>query len=126
MQQNIATSVETLGVDSRTRTKQLGAKEKARKKKCDVTFSAARKHRVFQKIHQVWCEEGSRNQEGVGLALSLFIEVNNLEVEVDLSTLATLFWAEGVWMGKWKKASVEEADLRSADMETSERTCIHV
>ena len=27
---------------------------------------------------------------------SLFIEVNDLEVEEDLSTMATLFWAEGV------------------------------
>ena len=43
----LATSVETLGVDLRTRTKQLGAKEKARRKKCDVMF--ARRNRAFQK-----------------------------------------------------------------------------
>ena len=31
------------------------------------------------------------------------MEVNNLEVEEDLSTtMATVFWAEGVWMGKWE------------------------
>ena len=35
----LATSVETLGVDLKTRTKQLGAKEKAKRKKCDVGFS---------------------------------------------------------------------------------------
>ena len=38
-----ATSVETLGVDSRTKTEQLGAKEKARRKKCDVTFAYQKK-----------------------------------------------------------------------------------
>ena len=44
----VAESVETLGVDLRTQTKKLGAKEKARKR-CDVTFSFIRKNRVFQK-----------------------------------------------------------------------------
>ena len=39
----LATSVETLGVDLRTRTKQLGAKEKARRQKCDVRLSVIRK-----------------------------------------------------------------------------------
>ena len=34
-----ADSVETLGVDFRTRLKSVGAKEKARKKKCSVRFS---------------------------------------------------------------------------------------
>ena len=42
-------SVETLGVDLRTRTKQLGAKGKARRKKCVVSFSIARRNRVFLK-----------------------------------------------------------------------------
>ena len=45
----MATSVETFGVDLRTRTKQLGAEEKTRRKKCEVTFSPIRKNRVFQK-----------------------------------------------------------------------------
>ena len=30
----------------------------------------------------------------------IFMEVNNLEVEEELSTMATLAWAEGVWLGK--------------------------
>ena len=34
----LAESVETLGVDLRTRVKRLGAKEKARRKKCNVRF----------------------------------------------------------------------------------------
>ena len=33
--------------------------------------------------------------------LSLFMEVNNLEVEAELSTMVTLAWAEGVWLGRW-------------------------
>ena len=32
----LASSVETLGVGLRSRAKQFGAKEKARRKKCDV------------------------------------------------------------------------------------------
>ena len=36
-------------------------------------------------------------------SVSLFLlEVNDLEVEEDLSTMATLFLAEGVWMGRWR------------------------
>ena len=41
----LATSVGTLGVD----LKQPGAKETARRKKCDVWFSLTRKNEVFQK-----------------------------------------------------------------------------
>ena len=44
----VATSVET-PVDLRTRTKQLGAKEKARRKRCDARFSIARRNHAFQK-----------------------------------------------------------------------------
>ena len=66
---------------------------------------------------------GSRQEESV--SLSLFLEVKNLEVEGELSTMATLPWAEGAWLGKWERANdcVEEADFRSADMETGERAC---
>ena len=39
----VAMSVETLGVDLRTRTKQLEAKERSRRKKCEVRFSLIRK-----------------------------------------------------------------------------------
>ena len=39
----LADSVETLGVDLITRVKSLGAKEKARRKKCKVRFSLIRK-----------------------------------------------------------------------------------
>ena len=46
----LAIRVETLGVDLRTRTKQLGAKEKARRNTCDVW--------VFH------CQEDSRRSRG--------------------------------------------------------------
>ena len=38
-------SVETLGVDLRTRIKRLGAREKARSKKCKLRFSIIKKNR---------------------------------------------------------------------------------
>ena len=43
----MADNVETLGVDLRTRVKSLGAKEKARRKKCKVRFSLIKKKKVF-------------------------------------------------------------------------------
>ena len=50
--------VETLGVHLRTRTKQLAAKEKTRRKKRGVRFSLIRKNLVFQRIlYEDWCEE---------------------------------------------------------------------
>ena len=60
----LATSIETLGVDLRTRTKQLEAKEKARRKKCEVRLTLIRKNRVFQQRHEDWCEEVA--EEGFG------------------------------------------------------------
>ena len=59
-------------------------------------------------------------------SLSLFMEVHGLEVEDELSTMATQCWAEGVWTGKWsheQKRSLDEANSRSSDVETVERTC---
>ena len=54
----LATKVETLGVDLRTRTKQLVAKEKARRRKCDVRFSLVFRNLVFQKNYMTTgCEE---------------------------------------------------------------------
>ena len=45
----MADSVETLGVDLRTRVKKLGAKEQARRKKCRLRFSIIKKSKAFQK-----------------------------------------------------------------------------
>ena len=44
---DLATSVETLGIDPRTKTAQLGAKEETRRTTCDVRFSFARKVSSF-------------------------------------------------------------------------------
>ena len=45
----LAGSVDTLGVDLRTRVKKLGGKEKARRRKCKVRFSIIKKNKAFQK-----------------------------------------------------------------------------
>ena len=60
------------------------------------------------------------------VSLCLFMKVNIHEVAEDLSTMAPVFWAEGVWMGQTVKRAaegVEEADLQSRNMDTGERTC---
>ena len=45
--------METLGVDLRTRVTKLGAKEKARRKKCKVRFSIIKKNKAFSKeLHE--------------------------------------------------------------------------
>ena len=65
------------------------------------------------------------NQE-VRLSLSLFMEAYGFEVEEELSTMATQYWAEGVWTGTWRhetKRRVEGANSTSADVEPGERTC---
>ena len=120
----MADSVETLGVDLRTRVKKLGAKEKARKKKCKVRFSLIKKNNSFQKnymkvevkkllrvgmmparawgVHavemapterlklrrQMAAEAGKKSTT----SLSLFMEAYGLEVEEELSTMATGRW----------------------------------
>ena len=45
----LADGVETLGVDQRTKVKRLGAKQKARRKKCSVRFSFLKENKSFQK-----------------------------------------------------------------------------
>ena len=45
----LADSVETLGVDVRTRVKRLGARKQARRKKCRLKFSLIKKNKAFQK-----------------------------------------------------------------------------
>ena len=41
------------------------------------------------------------------VSLSLFMEVNNLVVEEELSTMATLAWAEGSRMGRLSREQTE-------------------
>ena len=57
---------------------------------------------------------------------SLFMETCGLEVEEELSALATRYWAEGgvEWkMAPCTKRSVDEASTLSAIMEADKRTC---
>ena len=59
-------------------------------------------------------------------SLSLFMETFGLEVEEELSTLATQYRAEGVWKGKWHHEQREawmRQKTRSALMEAGKRTC---
>ena len=44
--------------------------------------------------------DGSK-QRAKRVPLSLFMDAYNLEVEEELATLATQYWAEAVWIGKW-------------------------
>ena len=47
----LADSVETLGVDLRTRVKRLGAKDKVRRKTCKMRFPPKQKNKAFQKSY---------------------------------------------------------------------------
>ena len=134
----LADSVETLGVDLRTRVNRLGAREKARRTKCKVSFSIIKKNKAFRKIES-GCQEvatcrhdaikdlGSpcgwdvshgevkieetdgncRRKKKSTTSLSLLMEVYGLEVEDEIPTRATQFWAEGVWTGKWNHEQKE-------------------
>ena len=42
-------------------------------------------------------------------SLSLFIEAPGLEVKDEISTMATQYWAEGAWTGKWSHEQKEGA-----------------
>ena len=127
----LADSVETLGVDLRTKVERLGVKEKARRKKCNVRFSLIKKNGSFQKnymrvgvkkllragmmpartwrAHAVGMSPTERFRLRRQMAaaagkkstapLSLFMEAYGQEVEEELSTMATQYWAEGVWTG---------------------------
>ena len=54
----MAGSVETLGVDLRTRVKRLGAKEKAKRRKWKVRLSLIMTNKASHKeLHEGWSEE---------------------------------------------------------------------
>ena len=59
----------------------------------------SRWHRADRKA-EIEEADGSSSREGGSVSLT---EVNNSEVAKDLSNVATLFWAEGVWMGRWRR-----------------------
>ena len=60
-----AHSVETHGVDLRTRVKKFGVEEKAKRKKCKVRFSLIKNNKGFQKCHmKVGVKEVDENGYG--------------------------------------------------------------
>ena len=118
-------SVETLGVDLRTRVKRLGAKEKARSKKGKLRFSIIKKNRknymkvgVKELLRTGVVPARTWGVHAVGMApterlklrrqmaaaagnksttsVDLFMEACGLEVKEELSTMAPQFWAERV------------------------------
>ena len=119
----MADSVETLGVDLRTRVENLGAREKARREKCKVRFLLMqdRRREVFtsgysasKNVGSTCSEDGSSRKMNIedahgsssgqnksATSSSLFMEAFGLGVEEELSSMATQTWAEGAWVGKW-------------------------
>ena len=82
----LADSVETLGVDFRTRVKKLGAKEKARRKKCKVRFSIIKKNGSLQKdFHESGCQEVGtcRHDASKDLESPCGWDVSRWEVEIE-------------------------------------------
>ena len=51
-------------------------------------------------------------------SLSLFMEALGLEVEEELSTMATQYWAEGVWIAKWCREHKEAWIRQSREVQT--------
>ena len=45
-------------------------------------------------------------------SFSLFMEAYGFEVEEEVSTMATQYWEEGVWTGKWSH-ELDEAWIRA-------------
>ena len=128
-------------MDLRTRTKQLGANEKTRRKKCEVRFSLIRKIRVFQKNYM---KTGVRKLLRAGLVRARAwggqrrgqrahrkAEIEEEQAAASSSrqegiSVALTFHGVRLGFGKMKKRAAEglkEVFLRSADMETGERTC---
>ena len=151
-------SVETLGVDLRTRVKSLGAKEKARRKKCNVRFFLIQRQKLFPKSYmKVECQEAAT----CGYDASKNVESpcswdgSHGEVEIEETDGGGSRQKEynlfvplhgGTWPGGGRgylyhghsalgrrsvdremesqaERSVDEADSRSSDVETGERTC---
>ena len=68
----------------------------------EVRFSIARRNRVF--LIQNYVRIGVRKMLRTGLVrASVWLTVNNLEVEEELSTMVTLSSADGVWMDTWRR-----------------------
>ena len=58
------------------------------------------------------------------VSLSLFMEVNTLEVEVDFVHHGSALLAEGVWMGRWKRE--QQTTWKKQNLQTGERACTRI
>ena len=73
----MANSVDTLGVDTRTRIKKLGAKEKAKRKKCRVRVSLIKKKKsLSEKLFESGCQEAVKSGHGAAKTLEVHAVVN--------------------------------------------------
>ena len=82
-----------MGVDLRIRVERLGAKEKARREKCNVRFSIIKKNKAFQKNYM---KVGVQKLLRAVMMPALYMEAYVIEVEEKFSTMASQRWAEGV------------------------------
>ena len=107
--------------------KQPGAKERTKRKEVRCEFLCSQKNAFSEELYESWCgmllrmglvvarvwrrqavveatAGGSSRQERISFAISV-MEVNDFEFEEALSTMATLFWTEEVWMSRWKQVT---------------------
>ena len=130
----LADSVETLGVDLRTKVKKFRGKRKSEDEVMQGEVLTHKENKAFQKnyvkvgvkkllsagmmpartwgVHAVGMAPTERLKLRRQMAaaagkksmtpLSLFMEAYGLEVEEELSTIATQYWAEEGWTGTWR------------------------
>ena len=147
----VAMSVETLGVDLRTRTKLLEAKERSRRQKCEVIL-VYEENRIFQKSHM---RTGMRKLSRTGLVPARawggqavgIAPTERLKLGRQIAAAAGAKESVGrkqcgsgrrivhdghaAWagrnvdgkMGKGAEGGMEKAKFRGAHVEASERTC---
>ena len=92
----LADSVETLGVDLRTRVKSWKhPKKKERRKKCRLRFQLIKNNRAFQKNYMK-LESQEVVTSGHGASKDLRSPCSGREVKSE----TTQYWADGVWTRK--------------------------
>ena len=73
-------------IDLRTRVKKLGAKEKARRKKCKLRFSLIKKNRAFQKSYLKvgvgkWLRASNDASKNLGSSRSADVSHGDVDIE---------------------------------------------
>ena len=77
---------EKKSIDLRTRVKKLGAKEKARRKKCKLRFSLIKKNRAFQKSYLKvgvgkWLRASNDASKNLGSSRSADVSHGDVDIE---------------------------------------------